>query len=116
MKKSTARRLATSQLEALFIHDFALCAPEAPAYEREYRFDAMRKWRFDFAWPEQRVAVEIEGGLYGVSRHTTLLGYSADCEKYNRAALNGWRVLRFTAQHLSDPQAVAALIMEALDA
>jgi hypothetical protein len=33
-----------------------------PKPEREYRF-CERKWRFDFAWPEVRIAVEIEGGI-----------------------------------------------------
>lgn len=103
-----------SHLEQCFVHDFALCAPDAPAYEREYRFSPPRRWRFDFAWPAQRVAVEIEGGLYGRGRHNTARGYRDDCDKYNRAAIEGWCLLRFTAKHLEDPQTVADTILEAL--
>ena len=65
--------------------------------EREYRFHPVRRWRFDFAWPELRIAVEIEGVLWqGQGRHQTAQGLAGDCEKYNEAAIAGWRVFRFT--------------------
>ena len=70
--------------------------------ETEYQFHNKRKWRFDFAFPEEKVAVEIEGGTFGrKSRHTTGTGYAADCEKYNTATLNGWRVFRFTGKMIT---------------
>ena len=70
--------------------------------ETEYQFHNKRKWRFDFAFPEEKVAVEIEGGTFGrKSRHTTGTGYGADCEKYNAATLNGWRVFRFTGKMIT---------------
>ena len=59
---------------------------------REYQFDAQRKWRFDFAWPDKMVAVEIEGR----GRHQSVKGFADDIEKYNAAELAGWTVLRFT--------------------
>lgn len=65
---------------------------------REYKFDGMRNWRFDFAWPMVLVAVEIEGGVYVNGGHTRPAGYQKDCEKYNKAIELGWRVLRFTPQ------------------
>jgi hypothetical protein len=47
------------------------------------------------------VALEIEGLMSsGKSRHTSWKGYSADCEKYNLAALEGWIVIRATQIHL----------------
>ena len=67
---------------------------------REHRFHATRRWRFDAAWPIARVAVELEGGLYTRGRHLRASGYDADCEKYNAAALAGWRVLRYTRRSL----------------
>lgn len=60
----------------------------------EHRFHATRKWRFDFAHLEARVAVEIEGGVWGQSRHTKPVGYIKDCEKYNAALFDGWAVVR----------------------
>lgn len=63
----------------------------------EYKFHEKRKWRFDFALPEIKVAFEYEGIYSEKSRHTTLKGFKGDCEKYNEAALAGWRVLRYAA-------------------
>lgn len=41
-----------------------LAPPEAPQPEREYRFHDQRRWRFDYAFIDQRVAIELEGGIY----------------------------------------------------
>lgn len=69
----------------------------------EYRFDFTRKWRFDFAIPDNRIAFEIEGGIWTKGRHTRAKGFTDDCEKYNEAANQGWRVFRFTSIMLDDP-------------
>lgn len=69
---------------------------------REHRFAPPRRWRFDFAWPGDRLAVEIEGGSFVRGRHQRPSGYRADCEKYNAATALGWRVLRYTDQDLRD--------------
>ena len=61
-----------------------------------------RKWRFDFAWPDLKVAIEYEGVISPKARHTTIAGYTGDCTKYNTAALLGWQVYRFTAPMLAD--------------
>ena len=68
-------------------------------FEPEHVFAPPRKWRFDWAIPSHRVAIEWEGIFAGKSRHTTLGGYSKDAEKYNKAEILGWIVLRFTAMH-----------------
>ena len=60
----------------------------------EYGFDPKRKWRFDFAWPSEKVAVEIEGGLYKGGRHQSLNGFLKDAEKYEAALRQGWTVYR----------------------
>ena len=64
-----------------------------PFPEREYKFHDSRRWRFDFAWPEIKLAVEIEGQ----GRHQTFVGFRRDCDKYDVAVALGWRVLRFPA-------------------
>lgn len=69
-------------------------------FEREYRFAPPRRWRFDFAWPLERVAVEIEGGVWTGGRHVSARGFAADCDKYNAAVLDGWAVLRFASPHV----------------
>jgi hypothetical protein len=68
----------------------------------EYRFHDDRKFRFDFAIPELKIAIEYEGLLSEKSGHTTLGGYTSDCEKYNLAVTEGWRLLRYTAINYRD--------------
>ena len=66
----------------------------------EYRFHPTREWRFDFAIPERRVAIEVEGGVWNGGRHFRPEGYLRDMEKYNEAAACGWRVLRVIPSEL----------------
>lgn len=80
-----------------------------PTPERQYRFCGGRRWRFDFAWPASRLAVEVEGGLWIRGRHVHPRGFAADCEKYNTAALLGWRVLRFVPEQVHDGRALATI-------
>ncbi len=60
----------------------------------EYKFHPARKWRFDYAFPDILVALEVEGGVWTGGRHTRGKGFMGDIEKYNEAALLGWKVLR----------------------
>lgn len=62
----------------------------------EHRFHEERKWRFDLAWPDQKVAIECEGGIWIQGRHSRGAGMEADMEKYNSAQLLGWTVLRYS--------------------
>jgi very-short-patch-repair endonuclease len=71
-----------------------------PKPESEYRFALPRQWRFDYCWPDHKVAVEIEGAIFTQGRHTRGTGYKKDMEKYNQAAKNGWRVFRFQPTEL----------------
>jgi len=64
--------------------------------EREHRFDPARRWRFDFAWPDRLLAVEVEGGIWSKGRHSRGAGFEADAEKYNAAVMLGWCVLRYS--------------------
>jgi len=68
-------------------------------FEAEYKFSDKRKFRFDIAFPEKKIAVEYEGIFAGKSRHTNVMGYSKDTEKYNLAGSLGWTVLRYTAMN-----------------
>lgn len=84
-----------------------------PAPESEYRFAPPRRWRMDYAWPAHRVALEVEGGVWTRGRHTRPTGYLRDVEKYNAAAVRGWRLLRCTPSTLATLGTVA-LVKEAL--
>ena len=80
-----------------------------PAPHTEYHFHPIRQWRFDFAWPAQKIAVEVEGGTYVKGRHTRSKGFRNDCEKYGEASIMGWRVLRFPSDMVNDGTAIEML-------
>lgn len=63
-----------------------------PALVREYRF-CERRWRFDYAHPGTRIAIELNGGVWSGGRHVRGAGYLRDREKVNAAQLLGWRVV-----------------------
>jgi len=69
---------------------------------QEYRFHAVRRWRFDFAIEHLKIAVEIDGGVYTSGRHTRGKGFSGDIIKLNAAALLGWTVYRFTYEQIGN--------------
>lgn len=77
---------------------------------REHRFHPTREWRFDFAWPGRKVAVECEGITHEGGRHQRLAGFEQDCEKYNAAAVEGWLVLRFTARMVRKNAALEVIL------
>jgi len=74
-----------------------------PRPTAEYRFSAPRRWRFDWAFVPDRVALEIEGGIWlpGGGRHTRGRGFRRDLEKYNEGIAQGWRILRVLPQDLA---------------
>lgn len=89
--------------------DFQIRAYRLPAPLREYKFDTERRWRFDFAWVDRRVAMEVEGGIWVNGGHSRGKGFTSDCEKYNKATLDGWRVFRVTGGHVRSGEAVNLL-------
>lgn len=86
-----------SALEEAF--RFQLEALQLQPFEREFAFatdDLGRGWRFDFAWPAHKVAVEIDGGLW-IAAHRGHRGpaqIEQDMIRNAAATLLGWRVLR----------------------
>jgi very-short-patch-repair endonuclease len=65
-------------------------------FKTEFKFCSTRKWRADYAIPEYKILIECEGGSWAAGRHVRGQGYENDCEKYNAATVDGWRVLRYT--------------------
>jgi len=86
------------------LHPFQrLCASAGlPVPVAEHRFHDSRRWRFDFAWPTQFLAVEIDGAIWTQGRHSRGSGILGDMAKLNAAALAGWRVLRYTPQQMGE--------------
>lgn len=114
-----------SNLEERF--DFQIRAFKLIVPEREYRFAAhavggpgkglrirleeagLKDWRMDFAWPDLKLAVEIEGGIWVNGRHGRGAGMIGDMKKYNAATLMGWKVLRFDGDAIKSGEAINTL-------
>lgn len=71
---------------------------------KEYAFHQKRRWRFDYAIPEYRIAIEVEGGVWTKGRHTRAKGFLGDMDKYNTAAVMGWTLVRTTPTKLMTKQ------------
>ncbi len=86
-----------------------------PTPIEEFQFHFTRQWRFDFAWPVRRIALEVEGGVWIGGAHNRGKGFAKDMEKYNAAACDGWRVLRVQPKDLCT-YATVEMIKQAYDA
>lgn len=74
---------------------FKECGLPEPVTEYKFAHTIGRKWRFDFAFEKEMVAVEIQGGLFSGGRHTNGAALLKEYEKLNHAAMLGWRVMFF---------------------
>ena len=97
--------------EELFLIQVAEAELETP--QSEHKFLDKRRFRFDFAWPDRLLAVEIEGGVWVGGRHNRGKGYENDCDKLNLSQLEGWLLLYVTTTHIARGDA-AELIRKAL--
>jgi very-short-patch-repair endonuclease len=90
---------------------FQVRAVKLPAPECQYRFAPPRRWTFDLAWPDRRIACEVEGGIWirGGGRHNRASSFEKDAEKYNEAGLLGWAVLRVTTGQVKTGVALTLL-------
>ena len=105
MKKRKIKK--TSHLEETFA--LQIRALRLPEPVREYRFNEARKFRFDFAWPNLKIAVEIDGGTWSGGRHVRGAGYHNDAVKQNMAACSGWAVLRGDGKMVTTGALIASL-------
>jgi hypothetical protein len=93
MKKRPAKIIAGESVRLSVLNQLLF-----PGWSAEHKFCVSRRWRFDFAHLQQGIAIEIEGGVYSRGRHVRPGGFLSDMEKYNRATVLGWKVLRMTPQ------------------
>ncbi len=96
--------MSASELEDIFAAQ--LDAVGLDGYAREYQAIPGRRYRFDFCWVKERLAVEIQGGTYSRGAHARPLGIKRDYEKGNLAVQFGWRVLQFDADMVKSGQAL----------
>jgi very-short-patch-repair endonuclease len=93
-------------VQALLTHIRQVGLPEP---QTEVRFHKTRKWRFDLAWPDKMIAVEIDGAIWVRGRHSRGAGMEADNEKINEAQRLGFRVFRFSTGQVTSGDAITFL-------
>jgi very-short-patch-repair endonuclease len=103
VQRTSASELATIAFAQLLLEH------RVPVPVPEYRFAPPRRWRFDFCWPESKVALEVDGGIWNRGRHTRGKGWLADSEKLNTAAVMGWRMLRCTPDQLASVEMIQTI-------
>lgn len=97
-RKRTRQRSNSLQIKDVFT---TICKTDLKVEcVKEHKFHPKRKWRFDYAIPEHKIALEVEGGVWTGGRHIRAQGFLGDMEKYNTATLMGWRVFRTTPDDL----------------
>ena len=75
------------------------------AYKEEFRFNPKRRWCFDFL--VDNFGVEIVGGLWMPrGGHSQGKAQLDDMEKFNHAALLGYRVLQFSPDQVKSGEAI----------
>lgn len=100
--KGKAKSVRSKEKAALSLIVFAICKDAGLQLETEYRFHQVRQFRFDWAIPAYKIAVEYEGLQSDKSSHTSFAGYTKNCQKYNLALLDGWKILRYTAKNYAE--------------
>jgi hypothetical protein len=85
-----------SEIERKFDYEWYVKCSDRPGSEYEWFPFHDRKHRIDRAWPDLKIAVEIEGFGHGLDQ------YQGDIYKYNRMAAEGWLLLRCNRKILFD--------------
>lgn len=96
--------MSVSDLELAF--EFQLKAYKIPQWERELVFAPPRRFRFDFAWETEMLAVEIDGGTFVKGGHSTGVGIHTDCVKSSEASVLGWKVMHFDKIMIESGEAI----------
>lgn len=100
---------AKSAIEAHLLA--AIIAAGLPEPVAQFKWCHGRRFAADFAYPEEKILIEVQGGVYlpRGGRHNRGAGYEADRAKINEAQLQGWRVLEFGPSHVKDGTATATV-------
>lgn len=107
---SMVRVGSSSPLETELRLDAAIAGLPEPALDVEIRDAAGTLLGItELVYPEQRVAVEVEGDHHRRSRAQ----WERDIDKYAAYAAEGWEVVRLTSKHIRGPRPTAVAIVRA---
>jgi very-short-patch-repair endonuclease len=119
-QKKIKVKKARPDLEGMILHQLQRYGIRCEEKNRQHRF-SKRRWKFDFAWPEYMLAVEIHGGTYvplhrrGMQQpgaHSRGAHQRKDFEKWSHAAIDGWKILHFDTKDVQgkDRRAINTII------
>lgn len=108
MKKTTAKSVKRPKnrkyIDQLLVQ---IRAARFPAPKEEVLFHPTRKWRFDLAWPDFKIAVEYQGGIFSrLASHSSVTNMLRDQEKANEAVLHDWILITVNARTVISAQAI----------
>ncbi len=69
-------------------------------YKRNHVFLHGRRFELDFAWPDQRIGVEVQGNVHRIKHH-----FKAGIEKAALGILAGWRIMPVGGDEVRSGQA-----------
>lgn len=72
-----------------------------PAGTPEFVFHPVRKWRLDVAYPDRKLAVEVDGAVHRIKGM-----FFRDIDKHQALFFEGWRLLRVTTAQVRNGEAV----------
>lgn len=111
-----------SELERDFLFYWRVLAPDYPLpiclelSGVEYAPIKGRRFLFDFAWLDHKIAVEAQGGLFMMGGHTGGTNMEADYEKNNLCVSEGWRMFYVSSGMLKrDASTIISLITTLMD-
>lgn len=82
---------------------------DLPTPVPEHAFYSGRRWRFDVAWVDEKIAIDIQGGTWVQGGHSRGKGHENDCEKLCEAVVLGWRFILVTYKQISTGYAFSCI-------
>lgn len=108
-----------SQYEVQLARLMELAGLVTPVEQFMFAREWGRLYRWDFAWPAQQLAVEVDGGRFmgrggrgAVMSRTAPLGYHGsvdDNRKRNLANLLGWKLLIYSPEQIRSGEAITEI-------
>lgn len=83
-------------------------------YRQETESPRCRKWIADFVWPDEQLIVEVQGGVWHKSGHSSPKGLLRDYAKALVAASGGWTFIPIAGDQLTRGPYFMELIAQSL--
>jgi len=100
MSKKRSGKSQKSQWEELFAAQIKERGLSAPVRQYPFAKSISRLYRADFAFLDEMLIIEINGGLFNFGRHARGAGVENDLERCALAAALGWKIMGFSPRQV----------------